>query len=152
MAKPIAFVPAEFEPPNGMAGGRFVLEPLGPQHNRSDYEAWTSSVAQIKATPGFEASSWPHEMTADENRGDLERHARDFEQRQGFTFTVLEPGSRIVIGCVYIYPSDQPQHDADVRSWVRATHADLDGPLRRSVAEWLAREWPFRSAHVPGLT
>jgi hypothetical protein len=151
MAETVAFVPAEFQPPLGMAGERFVLEPLGPEHNSSDYAAWTSSMAHIKATPGFESSSWPHEMTAAENRADLERHARDFEQRQGFTFTVLDPGSRVVIGCVYIYPSGQPQHDADVRSWVRADHADLDGPVRRSVAEWLAREWPFQSTYVPGL-
>jgi RimJ/RimL family protein N-acetyltransferase len=151
MAEQSAFVPAEFEPPRELGGERFVLEPLGPQHNRSDYDAWTSSMAHISSTPGFENSSWPHEMTADENRADLEGHARDFEQRRGFTFTVLEPGSRVVIGCVYIYPSDQPQHDADVRSWVRASHADLDEPLRRCVAEWLARDWPFRSPHVPGV-
>jgi hypothetical protein len=152
MAEHAGFVPAEFVPPRGLAGERFVLEPLGPEHNSSDYEAWTSSAAHIRSTPGFEDSSWPHEMTADENRADLEGHARDFEQRRGFTFTVLEPESRVVIGCLYIYPSKQPQHDADVRSWVRADHADLDAPLRRAVAEWLARDWPFRSAYVPGLT
>jgi hypothetical protein len=146
-----AFIPDGFEPPTAMATERFLLEPLGPQHNDSDYQAWTSSMEHIRATPGFEDSSWPREMTLGENLADLERHAGEFERREAFTFTVLEPGSARVIGCVYIYPSDQPEHDADVRSWVRATHAELDDPLRRGVAAWLADEWPFRSVHAPGL-
>jgi hypothetical protein len=146
-----AFVPDGFDPPTAMAGERFVLEPLGSQHNDSDYEAWTSSMDHIHATPGFEDAAWPREMTLEENQADLERHAREFELRDAFTFTVLEPDSSRVIGCVYIYPSDRPECDADVRSWVRATHADLDGPLRRGVAAWLARDWPFQSVFAPGL-
>jgi hypothetical protein len=145
------FVPDVFDPPTTLVTEGFVLEPLGPQHNDSDYEAWTSSMDHIHATPGFEDASWPREMTLDENLADLERHAREFEQREAFTFTVLEPRSSRVIGCVYIYPSDRSQNDADVRSWVRATHAELDDPLRHGVAAWLARDWPFRSVHAPGL-
>jgi RimJ/RimL family protein N-acetyltransferase len=145
------FVPDGFDPPTTLVTERFVLEPLGPQHNESDYQAWTSSMDHIRATPGFETSSWPREMTLEENLADLERHAREFEQREGFTFTVLEPGSTRVIGCVYMYPSRRPEYDADVRSWVRATHAELDDPLRRGVSAWIARDWPFGSVHAPGL-
>lgn len=32
-----------------------------------------------------------------------------------------------------------------MRSWVRATHADLDGPLYRTVVDWLQSDWPFIS-------
>jgi hypothetical protein len=45
-----------------------VLEPLGPEHNDQDYDAWTSSVDHIHATPGWQDSKWPREMTPDENR------------------------------------------------------------------------------------
>jgi RimJ/RimL family protein N-acetyltransferase len=144
------FVPDGFVPPAGLAGEGFLLEPLGPQHNDSDYDAWTSSMEHIHGTPGFPEGSWPKPMTLDENRGDLQRHQRDFQQRRGFTYTVLDPGSRSVIGCLYIYPSKQPLHDADVRLWVRATHAQLDQPLWRAVWEWLDRDWPFRSVSSPG--
>ena len=99
------FVPDGFDQPMTMTTEQFVLEPLGPQHNESDYQAWMSSMDHIRATPGFEDGSWPREMTLDENLADLERHAREFERREAFTFTVLEPGSTGVIGCVYIYPS-----------------------------------------------
>ena len=141
------FVPPDFEVPRGLETPEFVLEPLGPEHNERDYEAWTSSMEHIAATPGWGESRWPHEMTPDENRADLERHADDFRNRKGFTYTVLDPAGRDVIGCVYIYPPRDGDADADARvhSWVRASHAALDVPLWRAVGEWLASDWPFGS-------
>ena len=67
----------------GLVAAAFVLEPLGPRHNESDYAAWSSSIAHIQATPGFAGASWPHEMSLAENLADLEMHERDFEDRVG---------------------------------------------------------------------
>ena len=144
------FVPADFAPPSGLATPRFVLEPLGPEHNERDYAAWTSSMEHIHATPGFTESTWPHEMTLEENRGDLERHERDFAGRTGFTYTVLDPGDGDVIGCLYIYPLRDSDYDACTLSWVRQSHAHLDTALWRAVSEWLESDWPFASvAYAP---
>ena len=101
------FVPEDFEPPTSLVADDFVLEPLGPQHNESDHAAWSSSIVHIRETPGYADGSWPpvDGMSLEDNLADLTRHAADFEARRGFTFTVLEPGSREVIGCVYLYPS-----------------------------------------------
>jgi hypothetical protein len=137
-----SFVPAEFEPPTGLEAPGFRLRPLGPEHNASDYAAWTSSMAHIHATPGWEGSAWPRPMTIEENRGDLERHAADFAARTGFTYTVLAPDSDDVVGCLYIYPAKEGG-GASVRSWVRAADAHLDRPLYEAVSAWLARDWPF---------
>lgn len=137
------FVPPEFEVPLGLETSEFVLEPLGPEHNEPDYAAWTSSIEHIRATPGYPDGSWPREMTADQNRADLERHANDFRTRKGFTYTVLDPASRDVIGCVYIYPLRDSDKDACTLSWVRASHAHLDTALWRTVSAWLASDWPF---------
>jgi hypothetical protein len=149
-----SFVPPEFEPPAGLSHPRFVLEPLGPRHNERDYAAWTSSVDHIHATPGFTDSTWPHEMTLEENRADLERHERDFAARAGFTYTVVDPGDGDVVGCLYIYPlKDGP--GAHVTSWVRADRGDLDVPLAEAVAAWLEADWPFgRVVYLgrPGLS
>jgi hypothetical protein len=82
-------------------------------------------------------------MSLAENRRDLERHARDFAERTGFTFTVLRPGTDEVIGCLYIYPAKDAGGAAQVRSWVRADVAELDGPLHAAVSRWLAERWPF---------
>lgn len=140
-----AFVPPDFDVPLGLETAAFVLEPLGPAHNERDYAAWTSSLEHIRGTPGYPDGSWPRPMTLDENRGDLQRHADDFAARRGFTYTVLDPADRNVIGCVYIYPHEDGDRDADVRSWVRASHAHLDTPLWRAVGEWLAAVWPFET-------
>jgi hypothetical protein len=137
------FVPSDFDVPRGLETSEFVLEPLGPEHNEQDYAAWTSSMEHIRATPGFADRSWPNEMTLDENRADLQRHADDFRSRSSFTYTVLEPASREVIGCVYLYPLREESDGAHAASWVRESHARLDAPLRRAVREWLASDWPF---------
>jgi hypothetical protein len=138
-------VPVHFDPPTSLATDRFRLEPLGPQHNQADHDAWTSSIEHIRSTPGFTQSSWPpvDGMSLEENLGDLRRHADDFEARRGFTFTVLDPGDGDVIGCVYLYPSSSQEWDVTVRSWVRADRSDLDVPLADAVARWLATDWPW---------
>jgi hypothetical protein len=139
------FVPAGFDPPRELSLPDCRLVPLGVEHNESDHAAWTSSVAHIRATPGFESADWPPAdgMSLDANRRDLEGHARDFAERTGFTFTVLRPGTTEVIGCLYIYPARDGEHDAQVRSWVRADVAGLDAPLHAAVSRWLAECWPF---------
>ena len=145
------FVPDDFTVPDGLTAGECRLVPLGPQHNESDYAAWTGSIDHIRATPGFAGRNWPHEMSLDDNLRDLERHAQDFAGRRGFTYTVLSTGTGDVIGCVYIYPprsQDAARHrerHATVTSWVRADHAALDPVLHDAVLAWLERDWPFDS-------
>ena len=146
----MAFVPDGFQPPPRLAADQFLLEPLGPEHNEDDHEAWSSSLEHIRATPGFTDSRWPHPMSLEENRADLERHARDFAARSGFTYTVLDPSNRGVIGCVYIYPDKNGVNDAVVTSWVRATRAGLDGALRKLVSGWLVEAWPFERVSYAG--
>lgn len=48
-----------------------------------------------------------------------------------------------VIGCVYIYPSTDPAHDAEVSSWVTESRASLDRVLWTAVTDWLRSDWPF---------
>ena len=147
------FVPADFVIADGLTAEKFRLEPLGPQHNAADYAAWTASISHIQATPGFAGRGWPHQMSLAENLRDLERHAQDFADRRGFTYTVLSTGTGEVIGCVYIYPPrpdrgdgvSAGEHDASVSSWVRADCAELDPVLYQAVSAWLERDWPFRS-------
>jgi hypothetical protein len=112
------FIPSGFIVPLALTTEQFRLEPLGSQHNDCDYEAWSSSVEHIRATPGWETNSWPDERSVTDNLRDLQAHADDFENGKGFTYTVLDPATGDVIGCVYIYPDKSEQHDARVRSWV----------------------------------
>ena len=110
-----AFVPDDFVVPRELVTDEFRLEPLGPQHNESDYAAWTSSMEHIRATPGYPDGRWPYPMPPEKNLADLKRHAGDFANRTGFTYTVLASEDGSVVGCVYIYPLKSGQ-GADVRS------------------------------------
>jgi hypothetical protein len=134
----------DFTAPLRLATARFRLEPLGPQHNERDHAAWTSSIAHVRATPGFDQWTWPPAdgMPLERNLEDLRRHADDFAQRAGFTYSVIEVPGDDVIGCVYIYPT-RDDTAARVHSWVRADRAELDRPLYEAVSAWLASDWPF---------
>lgn len=139
------FVPFAFDPPRSLETEQVRLEPLGPQHNDRDLAAWSSSIDHIRATPGYPDGSWPPPggMTAERNLADLTRHAADFAAKRGFTFTVLDQRDGDVIGCVYLYPTKDPDHDVTVQSWVRADRAELDVPLADAVAAWLSTSWPW---------
>lgn len=143
--QPNPFVPVGFEPPTSLETEQFRLEPLGPQHNEADLAAWTSSIGHIRSTVGYPDGKWPPltGMTPEENLRDLVRHADDFAQRTGFTFTVLDPSDNGVIGCVYLYPGASAEWDVTVQSWVRADRSELDAPLADAVASWLASDWPW---------
>jgi hypothetical protein len=138
-----SLVPASFEVPTTFTGRGFHLEPLGPVHNERDHEAWMSSIDHIRSTPGMDWGQWPAPMTLAENLEDMEMHAREFEERTSFTYSILDADE--VIGCLYIYPDNDEGHDAQIRSWVRATRAEMDRIVWEDVSEWLAGQWPFRS-------
>lgn len=141
------FVPDDFDPPASLSGPGFRLEPLGPEHNERDHEAWMSSIDHIRSTPGADKwnGEWPVPMSLDQNLGDLVGHAEDFGNRRGFTYSILDDGD--VIGCLYIYPPERDGHDAEIASWVRASRAEMDVPVWRFVSDWIDRVWPFTSPY-----
>ena len=144
----MALVPDGFEVPLRYETPAFVLEPLGPKHNERDHEAWSSSIDHIHATPGFAGRRWPQPMSPAENLTDLERHRAEFDARTAFAYTVLDPRTDDVIGCIYVDPDQIQPGGVTVRSWVRATHADLDEPLREAVTDWLEHDWPLASVSM----
>ncbi len=139
-------VDLDFDPPLELRTGHALLRPLGPEHNESDHVAWTSSIAHIRATPGFgPPHDWPdEEITLAKNLADLEMHRRHFDERVGFTYTVLDqlmPDE--VVGCVYMYADPTGSAEVEVRSWVVASRPELDVEIWSAVTNWLRLEWPF---------
>jgi hypothetical protein len=145
-----SLVPAGFEVPDPPDHPEFRFEPLGPEHNAADLEAWSSSIAHIHSTPGFRPNGWPERRySLAENLADLETH-RDHHQRGlDFAWTVLDPADpNVVIGCVYLEPDGAWVADAEARSWVRADCAGLDGALRDHLKPWFASAWPLSSRYA----
>lgn len=89
-------------------------------------------------------------MTLERNLEDLVRHANDFEERKGFTYSILEDDD--VVGCIYIYPTKNPDHDAGISSWIRQSHAAVDREVRETLANWIDDEWPFDRPHYAGTS
>lgn len=137
------FVPRDFVVPETLDGPGFRLEPLGPEHNERDHEAWMSSIEYIKAIPAFSGGDWPAAMSLDQNLSDLEGHARDFDSRQGFTYSILDGDD--VIGCMYLYPSQDADHDAHMKWWLTESRSDLAPTVGAELNSWLTSAWPFEN-------
>ena len=95
-----------------------------------DFEAINARVA-----PDGSDDPWS-ETTLEENLVDLGWHQKEFELRRSFVYTVVAPDESRVLGCVYLYPSDEA--DVEVRMWVRREAWDegLDPVLEQTVREW----------------
>jgi hypothetical protein len=119
-----------------------------------DYDAVMSSTAMLRA---WSQSAWPaDDFTLAQNLEDLERHEREHEAREAFTYTVLDPAGARCLGCVYLAPVPETALPlcegatcpVRVGFWVRASEIanDLDLHLLAYLREWLASEWRFDRA------
>jgi hypothetical protein len=153
-------VPSAFEPPRCASLDGFALEVLGPCLAAADFLAVKSSANDIRHVFGPD-NDWPSaEITFEQNRADLERHAKEFERRDGFAYSMLKSPTEYV-GCLYIKPvksriAQDPRKalfDAQAFFWLSSmskalsaatVHAALDG--------WLSDHWPFRAVAWPGRT
>ena len=145
-----SFLPDSFEVPDSLTTDIFHLRMLSIDDVDNDYEAVMESKELLRVL--FDGS-WPHDgFTLEENLSDLEKHQREFEQREAFTYTVVNLDDSKVIGCVYIFPSDSEDIDAVVYMWVRQSEYDkgLDPILFDTVRKWLVEVWPFDRVSYPG--
>lgn len=155
---------AGFVPPAGLELDWARLEPLGPKHAEADLAALLDSREHLQATLRW--GGWPAEgFTLEENRTDLIRHAEEFERREAFAYTVLEPtgaGEPRCLGCVYLEPPSArwkadpgpaSENPASLLafSWVieEGVEAGWDGWLLRDLEAWFDAEWPVREVFWP---
>ena len=130
----VSLVPGGFVPPTPVETDAFLLAPLGPEYNESDYSAWTSSTDFIRSLPGWGTSSWPEPMTIEDNLRDCVSHLERSNSGRDFAYTALLPDRDEVVGCVYFKPTRPPRPGTvDVRSWVTEEHSNLDKPLYETV-------------------
>lgn len=149
---PAPWIAPDFALPKLVEEPGFRLVPLGPALTEIDYRAYMSSIAHLQAT--FTRSiGWPHEgLTLNDAVADMETEAGRFARRESFAYAVLTPDGTRERGCVYVYPSKVPGHDAQVVMWVTAAEyeAGFDAELYAWTKEWLARDWPFKNVAYPG--
>ncbi len=143
------FVPDDFVAPLAFKAPPFVLKKLSPEYARIDYEAVLRSAGHIRKRDGItDPERWPQAwLTYEKDFGDLAEHAREFEDREAFAYTVLSMEETVCLGCVYIDPPGNSEHDAVVRLWTDNDRDDL--LLYRTVRRWVEGEWPFKHPSFP---
>jgi hypothetical protein len=126
------------------------LRPIRGSDTEIDYPAVMGSRERLWDIYG-EAWGWPPAtMTLEQDRQDLERHAREIDAHESFNYALLDAAEERLFGCVYLDPTDEPGADAVVSWWVvdEAAGTELERALDAFVPRWLAAEWPFRAPRI----
>lgn len=145
--------------PERLETDEFLIRPLLGTDVELDYEAVMDSREMLRK---WEQSTWPaDDFKLEDNLEDLQRHERDFKNRDGYTYTVLNPAGTQCLGCIYIYPctvrwvarcevtplAEQKwaDYEAVVQFWIRQSRIDegMDRRLLDVLRPWLDEQWDF---------
>ncbi|MFT4047092.1 MAG: hypothetical protein QM661_10425 [Solimonas sp.] len=145
----IPFVPENFVVPTTLETDEFRLRMLTVNDVVKDYDAVMSSVEHCKSIWG---GKWPEGLTLEQNLIDLGWHQKEFQTRRSFAYTVVHPSEAVVLGCVYILPTQKRGHDAAIYLWARQSELvhGLEERLYATTREWVATCWPFAAVAYPG--
>ena len=140
----------DFEVPEELVTKNFILKPLTINYLYSDHEAVKKSEQHLYKL--MDDSEWPKKLTLNENLSDLGWHEVEFSLRHSFAYTVLSPQNKEeVIGCCYIYPSDNPEFEIQAFYWIRQDllSSGLETVLGNTFREWLEKTWQFKQIEFP---
>jgi hypothetical protein len=148
------FLPQNFSPPKELITAKLKLRMLTVNDLIKDYDAVTSSIDHLQKTgPFFPDDLWPSkDLTLEQDLIDLGWHQKEFQNQSSFAYTVISLEESKCLGCVYIYPSDNPKFDAVVTMWIRESEIKngLDEHLFANVQSWINKKWPFAKVAYPG--
>ncbi len=146
------FIPVGFNIPEKLENKQFLIRMLTVNDLIKDYEAVMTSLKRIRGVFGPD-SDWPSpDLTLEQDLVDLGWHQKEFQRRSSFAYTVMTPAEDQCLGCLYIYPSNKKDFDAETYLWVRdsAFGAGLEPLLYNIIRDWLKNDWPFQSVAYPG--
>ena len=152
------FVAADFAVPARLEAPRFTLRMLSIHDLVKDYDAVMSSREQLWAR--FAAPwGWPRaDLSLEQDLIDLAWHQKEFQRRTSFAYAAMSPDGARLLGCVYIEPPvssgmEADAAEAEVWFWARSSElaSGLEDELGHAVADWLARDWPFRRVLWQGV-
>jgi hypothetical protein len=129
------------------------LRPMGPADTGIDLPAVMGSRERLWGLYG-EAWGWPPAtLTAEQDRADLARHARETAAHESFLYGLFAEDEAELFGCVYIDPPEkQGGADAEVSWWVvdALVGSDVEHALDEFVPRWLATGWPLTAPRFVG--
>jgi hypothetical protein len=146
------FISTDFKIPEIFQNEHFRIRMLTVNDVVKDYDAVMSSIDHLQGIFGPN-SKWPSkDLSFEQDLIDLGWHQKEFQIRSSFAYTVVKLDESEVIGCLYIFPTDKSDYNAEATMWVRASVVDkgLDAILFDSVKKWISEEWPFKKVAYPG--
>lgn len=151
---PKRFVPNNFDVPKILETTRVKIRPLTEKDAEKDYAAVMSSVDYLRKNSNPPCcAGWPtKELTLQRDKEDLRWHEAKHKAREAFTYTIMTPHEKKCWGCIYFFPSEKKDCDADVYFWVtkQQSKRGLDKYLFNLLKKWVREEWIFKSARFPG--
>ena len=128
------------------------LRPIRAADVEIDFPAVMGSRERLWTVYG-EAWGWPPaDMTHDEDRTDLARHATEMETHESFNYALFDTDETALLGCVYIDPPEKPGADAEISWWVvdECVGTELEHAVDDLVPRWIADDWPLASPRYVG--
>ncbi len=148
------FIPIDFKLPEVLETNSFRLRMLTVNDVVKDYDAVMTSIEYLQKMKPFGPNhKWPgKDLTFEQDLIDLGWHQKEFQKRTSFAYTMMNLDETRCLGCVYIYPSNNPSYDVIVTMWVRQSEVanGLDKVLFSSVKRWMQDDWPFERVAYPG--
>ena len=138
--------------PTGLVTEEFRLRMLTVNDVVKDYDAVMNSYEHLQGVFG-PGSTWPQaNLSLEQDLIDLGWHQKEFQNRTSFAYTVMSLGESRCLGCVYVYPSDREDYDAQVILWARQSELPngLEDRLLSAVKVWMETSWPFERVGFPG--
>lgn len=150
----MSWLPAGFVHPLHVAlpGGGHHLRPITGADTDLDYPAVMGSRERLWSLFGA-AYGWPRaDMSYQDDRTDLERHAREAEAHRSFNYALFDDAETALLGCVYLDPPEREGADAEIAWWVvdDRVGTDLERTLDAFVPRWIADMWPFQRPRLIG--
>ena len=143
-------VPADFAVPDCLETPTFRLRMLTVNDVVKDYEAVMVSRDRIQGVFGPH-SQWPTaDLSLEQDLIDLGWHQKEFQNRTSFAYTVMSLDESRCLGCVYIYPAEPVDYEAQVILWARGAEELLTAQLYQTVRQWMVEAWPFQQVGFPG--
>ncbi|HEY3688591.1 MAG TPA: GNAT family N-acetyltransferase [Streptosporangiaceae bacterium] len=149
----MAWLPEDFvHPVRVEVPGGGHLRPITGADTELDYPAVMGSRERLWTIFG-PPWGWPKaSMTIEEDRADLERHAREIAAHQSFNYALFDDAETALLGCVYIDPPERAGADAEISWWVvdDRVGTPLERELDALVRRWIAEAWPFARPRLIG--
>lgn len=153
------FYPENKPVPEKLTKAEFIIRPLRAIDVELDYQAVIASREKLLKRTG---GSWPRVgFTIEENLSDLEKHEQQHQDRNEFTFTIMNVTESECLGCIYIHPLEKRlrksvskneisnlnimDYEAWMTFWVTPVAAgrNLDRLVVENLQRWFSKEWAF---------